>query len=208
MSGNSNNMIAMLNIELNGEPYQWTSENAVGVFDENNICRAHGIWQEAEGIDCGLWYFTILGNLNETQLNICVISAEGDEVISDEMITFMGDTVIGNPFEPLVFNISMTADDEAEIVTANSLEQNIPNPFNPVTMINFSLAQNDNVEINVYNLRGEKVRVLVREPRDAGFYSVIWDGTDNGGNSVASGIYFYSIKTSKYSASRRMVMIK
>jgi flagellar hook capping protein FlgD len=208
MNGNSDNMIAMLNIELNGESYQWSPENAVGVFDENNICRAHGIWQEAEGIEEGFWYFTIVGNLNETQLNICVIDSEGLEVTSDEAITFMADTVIGNPIEPMIFNILVTAGDETEIVAVNCLEQNIPNPFNPVTMINFSLAENDNVEISVYSLRGEKVRVLIREPRDAGAYSVIWDGTDNSGNSVASGIYFYSIKTSKYSASRKMVMIK
>jgi hypothetical protein len=208
MTGTSDNMMAMLNIQLNGEDYQWTPEHAVGVFDENNICRAHGIWQEADVLEQGFWYFTIVGNNNGTELSLRIIGDNGAELTGNESITFIADEIIGNPLEPVVFTFNATNENENDVVTVNSLGQNYPNPFNPVTSINFSLAENDNVEINVYNLRGEKVKVLIREHRDAGSYSVIWDGTDDQEINVASGIYFYSIKTSQYAASRKMVMIK
>ncbi|MCF7921050.1 MAG: tandem-95 repeat protein [Candidatus Cloacimonetes bacterium] len=208
MKGTSDNMIAMLNTEIDGENYLWTPENAVGVFDENGICRAHGIWQESDVLDQGFWYFTVVGNNNEVPLRLRILCENDEEFESSETFTFLADSKIGDPFDPVVFTFNLTAEDENDIVTVNCLAQNYPNPFNPVTTISFSLAQNDNVEVSVYNLRGEIVKVLVRELRDAGSYSVIWDGSDNKGNDVASGVYFYSIKTSTFAASRKMVMIK
>jgi len=99
-------------------------------------------------------------------------------------------------------------EDDQQIVPVSVLNQNYPNPFNPETTISFSLDVQDFVELNIFNLRGEKIKALVREPREAGSHYVIWDGTDDNGNKVASGIYFYSLNTSNYSATRKMVMIK
>jgi hypothetical protein len=90
---------------------------------------------------------------------------------------------------------------------------NFPNPFNPSTTINFSLSFGEGrgegfVIINVYNLRGQHVRTLVNGMYSAGSHSVIWNGTDDSGRNVSSGIYFYRMTTGDYSSVRRMMLLK
>ena len=74
------------------------------------------------------------------------------------------------------------------------LSQNYPNPFNPSTTIKFSIPINSNIKLIVYNLLGQVVKVLANEDISAGNYSVMWNGTDNYGLQVSSGIYFYELK--------------
>ena len=89
-----------------------------------------------------------------------------------------------------------------------SLNQNYPNPFNPTTTINYGLADPGEVKIVVYNTLGQVVRTLVDHYRLAGNYSVLWDGRDSAGRQVSSGVYLYRIEASKFSAVRRMVLLK
>ncbi|MCP4728045.1 MAG: T9SS type A sorting domain-containing protein [bacterium] len=88
------------------------------------------------------------------------------------------------------------------------LHRNYPNPFNPETMIRFSLPENTNVNITVYNLLGSKVRELVNTFRPAGTHEIRWDGRNEQGQKAASGIYFYRIKTDRFSKVRKMTLIK
>ena len=88
------------------------------------------------------------------------------------------------------------------------LAQNHPNPFNPVTNIKYSVAQNGHVELGVYDLSGRKIRTLVSEARVAGEHAVTWDGTDAAGNSVPSGMYFYKYVSGGESTSRKMTLVK
>ncbi|MBN2088998.1 T9SS type A sorting domain-containing protein [candidate division KSB1 bacterium] len=88
------------------------------------------------------------------------------------------------------------------------LTQNFPNPFNPVTRIQYQLPEPANVIITIYNLRGQKVRTLVNEKKFAGHHYAIWDGRDQAGQEVASGIYFYHFQSKKYRQIRRMVFLK
>ncbi len=85
---------------------------------------------------------------------------------------------------------------------------NYPNPFNPTTAIKFSLAKADDVEIEIYNIKGQKVKSLLNEKRDAGQNSVVWNGTDDTNKSVGSGVYFYKIKASTFSKINKMIMLK
>ena len=91
-----------------------------------------------------------------------------------------------------------------------ALSQNTPNPFNPSTSIAYQVAETSavHVAISVYNLRGELVRTLVDEFKDAGLYNVFWDGTDNKGNDLSSGVYFYRMSAGKFSQTRKMVLLK
>jgi hypothetical protein len=89
-----------------------------------------------------------------------------------------------------------------------SLSQNHPNPFNPSTRINFSLAVPCHVEISVYNVLGQRVRVLADKEMDAGHHSVGWHGKDSYGHAVASGIYFYRIRTDAFVESKKMLLLK
>jgi predicted outer membrane repeat protein len=88
------------------------------------------------------------------------------------------------------------------------LFQNYPNPFNPETQIRYDLPLSGNVTLSVYNVLGQKVRVLVDGFQQAGCQSVTWDGRDDGGREAASGIYFYKIKTEDYQMTMKMVLLK
>jgi len=83
------------------------------------------------------------------------------------------------------------------------LEQNYPNPFNPVTIIKYSILKSSNVKITVYNILGHEVKTLVNTYKNTGRYSVVLDASD-----LASGIYFYEIKTGIFRDSKKMIMLK
>jgi pullulanase/glycogen debranching enzyme len=88
------------------------------------------------------------------------------------------------------------------------LDQNYPNPFNPSTTINYQLTSLSNVKIKIFDILGREVVTLVNTQKPAGKYKVIWNGTDNSGNKVTSGIYFYTIQTGNFTASKKMVLLK
>jgi len=88
------------------------------------------------------------------------------------------------------------------------VQQNYPNPFNPQTAIRFTLSSNERVELVVYDATGGVVRTLVNETRAAGNHDVTWDGRNNGGATVASGVYFYRFHAGKISETKRMVLLK
>jgi hypothetical protein len=88
------------------------------------------------------------------------------------------------------------------------LSQNYPNPFNPVTTINYALVKPVKVELAVFNVLGQRVKVLVSENQKPGYHSVVWDGTDNLGDKVATGIYFYRLKAGEFTQSHKMALIK
>jgi hypothetical protein len=102
---------------------------------------------------------------------------------------------------------SVDALPEASAV-ANALNQNFPNPFNPATTIPYSVAQAGDVRVVVYSTLGQEIRTLVDHYKLAGEYSVKWDGRDNGGREVASGIYVYRMEAGNFSATHRMVFMK
>jgi len=93
---------------------------------------------------------------------------------------------------------------------AFALEQNSPNPFNPSTSINFSIAEGTNplVSLSIYDVRGRLVRVLQDAPLEPGYYSRVWDGTDDRGRKVSSGVYFYRLRAGDFNSVRKMVLLK
>ncbi len=88
------------------------------------------------------------------------------------------------------------------------LSQNFPNPFNAETQIKFALRDDGKVTLTVYNILGQKVRTLLDGMQTAGFKSVIWDGKNEGGETVASGVYFYRIAATNFTETKRMVLLK
>ena len=83
-----------------------------------------------------------------------------------------------------------------------------PNPFNPSTTISFDLAAEGEVDLRIFNLRGQLVQTLCHSSLGIGHHKLIWDGTDSTGRKVSSGVYFYRFKTPDYSNSRRMILLK
>ncbi|MCP4705372.1 MAG: T9SS type A sorting domain-containing protein [candidate division Zixibacteria bacterium] len=119
---------------------------------------------------------------------------------------------IADNFSPFVMGLKK-ATDVTQLISDQlpndfKLNQNYPNPFNPTTMIQFSLPRLSKVEIDVYNILGQTVRNLVNEEKPAGQYQVTWNGRDNSGKVVSSGMYFYKIKTDGFSSSKKMLLLK
>jgi flagellar hook assembly protein FlgD len=88
------------------------------------------------------------------------------------------------------------------------LTGNFPNPFNPTTTISFSTKEAGHVSINIYNMKGQLVRALVNENLDAAYHSAVWNGKDNSSKAVSSGIYFYKMKATNYTATKKMILMK
>jgi len=89
-----------------------------------------------------------------------------------------------------------------------SLNQNYPNPFNPSTAIKFSLAKAGMTELIVYDMLGKEVNILASDILAGGAHEVIWDGTDESGEAVASGIYLYKLKTENFSQIKQMTLLR
>ena len=96
----------------------------------------------------------------------------------------------------------------ASMPEAFSLSQNYPNPFNAETTITYDLPIGGKVNLSVYNINGQRVKTLVDLEKEAGSHSLIWDGKNNEGQDVASGIYLYRLKTDGFVRIRRMVLIR
>ena len=88
------------------------------------------------------------------------------------------------------------------------LYQNHPNPFNPTTTINYQLPVNSKVKLSIYNIKGQKVKTLISDQLLAGQHSVVWNGTDDNGKSISSGIYFYKMNTGEYTSIKKMILLK
>ncbi len=90
----------------------------------------------------------------------------------------------------------------------NALSQNYPNPFNPKTTIVFSLREQGQVSLNIYDVKGRLVRTLVDRKLDANLHRVEWDGLGNNGSPISSGIYFYRIKAGDFTQTKKMLLLK
>ncbi|MFO7526922.1 MAG: PQQ-binding-like beta-propeller repeat protein, partial [Ignavibacteriaceae bacterium] len=111
------------------------------------------------------------------------------------------------------FSYSAEVEVEVGLPINFTLEQNYPNPFNPSTIIKYALPQESRVKLSIYNALGEEVAVLVNDIITAGFHQTEWNGLNNTGNKVSSGIYFYRLETEGHSGQqfvdvKKMMMVK
>jgi YVTN family beta-propeller protein len=91
---------------------------------------------------------------------------------------------------------------------ANRLEQNVPNPFNPTTSIKYSITEDADVRLAIYDVAGRHVRTLVEQRQRANVYRVVWDGVNDQGDRVASGVYFYKLVAGTFTSTRKMMLLK
>jgi hypothetical protein len=103
---------------------------------------------------------------------------------------------------------SVTDVDDGQLPSASLLYQNYPNPFNPITQIRYDLNKNCHVELAVYDVTGRKVAVLVDGLQESGQRTVTWNGQDQTGNRVTSGVYFYRLIAGEYASTRKMVLLR
>ncbi|HDZ12047.1 MAG TPA: T9SS type A sorting domain-containing protein, partial [Bacteroidetes bacterium] len=89
-----------------------------------------------------------------------------------------------------------------------SLEQNYPNPFNPTTTIRFKLPNRERVWLAVYNSLGEQIRTLTLNTLNGGTHTIVWDGTNDIGKRVQSGLFFFRLQTKEGALQRKMVLLR
>ena len=107
--------------------------------------------------------------------------------------------IIGDPTqEPVPPSVQMVT----------KLYNAFPNPFNPHTNIRYSLKEAGKVTIDIYNMKGQKIKSYTQEHYSPGYYQVSWDGCDDNGRNVASGIYLYRLTTGNYTSVKKMVLAK
>jgi len=98
--------------------------------------------------------------------------------------------------------------EEVILPVVSALKGNYPNPFNPSTTISFDIAHTGNVSIDVYNIKGQKVKTLTNEVFTAGRHNVVWNGDDASGRSVGSGVYFYRMVSKDFESVKKMILVK
>ncbi|KQC08369.1 MAG: hypothetical protein APR54_04710 [Candidatus Cloacimonas sp. SDB] len=114
-----------------------------------------------------------------------------------------------NNFDYAIVRFNELCDNETPVGSLINLT-NYPNPFNPITTISFNLTAEEarNANLTIYNLKGQKVKMLPISSLNQSSQSVIWDGTDSEGSSVPSGVYFYKLKTTEREITKRMILMK
>lgn len=98
--------------------------------------------------------------------------------------------------------------DDPSIPATTMLQGNYPNPFNPETVIRFATKDAGNVKLTIYNIKGQVVKTLTNKAYPAGNHQLIWNGKDERGNSVSSGIYMYRMETPSYTKTMKMMLMK
>jgi hypothetical protein len=124
-------------------------------------------------------------------------------------------TVQGVPFDPPVFDVvrvvaraPVESAKLLEELEAYVLEQNYPNPFNAETEIRFSLPVAGHATVRVFNLLGQEVALLLDSDVEAGPHTVRWNGLNDSGKKVSSGIYMFRLQSGPYVGTRRMLLVK
>ncbi len=125
------------------------------------------------------------------------------QTVSEEGFLLMIDQVTVRSNQGSVDN----EDNNVDMFT-ESLNNNYPNPFNPETTINFSMKERGKVRIDIFNVKGQKVNTLINDTVDAGSHNVVWNGKDSQGRRVASGVFFYKMKTKNISQVKKMILMK
>jgi C1A family cysteine protease len=128
--------------------------------------------------------------------------------LSESPITYSVTAVYDNYESAEVTAVYENSDANNDFELQDEILGNYPNPFNPTTEIRFNLSETTNVEVKIYNAKGEFVKQILSDILNAGTHSAIWNGKDKTEKSVPSGIYFYNVKTDKINVTNKMILLK
>jgi hypothetical protein len=106
------------------------------------------------------------------------------------------------------FPTGVSGERKQDFPTDFQMKQNYPNPFNSGTTIQFTLPFDGRASVTIFNVLGQEVKTLMDGVIDSGDHTLFWDGTDGGGKTVGSGVYFCTINTGPYHQSRKMIVLR
>jgi len=194
------NMVLHVALTESGIPFNWFGQDHVNFVERTMVPNSSGTainFDTGDHLEINLEFtFNNSWVLDNCELVAFIQNLNNKEILQGTK-KMLGDlTPLG------------VGDDAAELPLITELKGNYPNPFNPTTSINFSLGQMTDVSLEIYNVIGQKVRTLVNGQLEAGQHNVVWDGRDDHGKGVSSGVYFYRLTGGAYTATRKMLMIK
>lgn len=130
---------------------------------------------------------------------------------NNELLAIAEDKAGNQTLEKRTYTVDSTyvnVEDNKNIPKGYSLEQNYPNPFNPLTKIHYTLPEEAGVTISIYDLVGRRINQIILSKQTIGNHSIQWNGTDQQGNQVPAGIYFYQLQASDFVQTKKMVLMK
>ena len=133
------------------------------------------------------------------------VSGTWSVLVTDGIDTVDADNA---PFTLTLDGSALAIDPMDLIPEVFALHQNYPNPFNPVTTLRYDLPEQAHVEIMIFDIMGREVKRLVNVQQTAGFKSVVWDGTNEWGQPMSAGLYFYRISAGDFHSVKKMVLLK
>jgi len=181
-------------LKYDAEKYEFVSEAVNGLSSDINVIKA-----DKGVVDIASFY----GSEKFNGAVVLGFKAKGQ--IAEMNVEMVNAQVAINGEINAVSNSTVTL---KAVPTVYSLSQNFPNPFNPTTTIEYSIPKAGLTSLDVYNIAGQKVRTLVNETQSASFYKVVWDGRNDNGESVATGMYFYKLVSGNYSKIVKMTLMK
>jgi hypothetical protein len=156
------------------------------------------------------WQFPAATSFNWTPYTLDVVVPAGAKVLEVRTHVYnrFTGTIYWDDISVDVIGTTTAVRSSAGLPIAYELGNNYPNPFNPSTTIDFAIPQAATTSIVIYNIVGQKVRTLTNEFRSAGRYQITWDGTDDAGRHVGSGLYLYRLQSNQTSIVKKMVLVK
>lgn len=183
-------------------PYLSVSNISINEEDELYVAIS-----SAENDDIGVWRSTDAGTTWDQLLQGLGIHASLNSLCFDDAGYLYAGSNGGGVFRSDESTTAVKSMDRRS-GKQPTLSQNYPNPFNPSTVISYELPANTRTTLTIYNVLGQEVRTLVDGPETVGAKSVTWDGRDNHGRQVVSGVYLYRLQAGSYVQARKMILMK
>ncbi|MGH1362526.1 MAG: FlgD immunoglobulin-like domain containing protein [Calditrichia bacterium] len=194
----------------------------ISVSIENDVLAVGARYNDESVADGGAAYIFTRAGENWTEINKVMASDAGEDDRFGNSIDIQGDVLLvgaykddqpgsqdtGSVYAFSGFGTTGIGDEDLSGIATFRLDQNYPNPFNPSTQITYQVATASEVRLTVYNLLGQSVRTLVNGSSAAGSYSVSWNGVNDLGFKVPSGVYLYRLEAGEFVETRRMIYLQ
>ena len=177
-------------------------------------CKSVQLRSERQGSGNGRVYTIHLsvqdgnGNTGTATCLVTVPKSQNGNPAIDDGPAYTVNGTCGGASAKISEGSSVESSYEVALPESYALQQNYPNPFNPETEIRFQLPEAGHVMVKIFDVLGSEVRTLVNEKRAAGYHLVRWDGKDEAGNFVASGVYLYQFRAGSFSQVRKMSLLR
>ncbi len=183
--------------------YAWQGQTEMNFVDRIMVPDLNGTPLNLQSAPLGMMNIPITFNVAAAwQTGYCEFITFVQNLDTKEVLQAYKVALIDLPENPVANS------DPSAPALQTALLGNYPNPFNPTTTISYSLKDSAPVSVEIYNQKGQKVRTLVSEAKAAGTHSAVWNGTDDNGLGVASGIYYFKMNSGKYSSTKKMILMK